>query len=271
MRRCAFLSVLTILLVSLSGCGGYNAIIKSSDYDAKYELAKNMYVEGRYSNASSILEECVMIMRGTSKGEESVYLLANCYYKMKDWLMASQYFKNCYSMYTNGIYSEDARFLAGESLYYDTPDPRLDPSSTYGAINELQDFIEQYPYSKYVNRANELVYALYDRLVEKEMRSATLYYNMGNYLGNNYRSGIITAENALKTFPYTKYREELSMLILRCKFKMAQESVQDKMLDRYRDTVDEYYAFKNDFPDSKYMKEADRIFAVSSKHTGNQQ
>ena len=269
MNRIAFSGIIFLSALQLCSCGGYNAIMKSSDYDAKYELAKTLYVEGKYSNASNVLEDCVLMLRGTSKGEESVYLLANCYVCMKDWIMASQYYQNYYKTYTNGEYVENARFRSGQCLYHDTPDPRLDPTSTYGAIDELQTFMELYPGSVYTDEANEMIYEMYDRLVEKEMRSATLYYNLGNYMGNNYQSGIITAQNALKTFPYTKYREELSMLILRCKFKMAEESVQDKMLDRYRDTVDEYYAFKNEFPESKYMKEAERIFAVSSKKSGN--
>lgn len=263
--------VLAFSAVLLSGCSGYNVILKSTDYDAKYELGKNLYVEGKYSNASSILEDCVMMLRGTSKGEESVYLLASCYYQLNDWVMASQYYQNYYKTYSKGLYAEEARFRSGRALYQDTPDPRLDPTSTYGAITELQQFLELYPGSRYADEANEMIYAMYDRLVEKEMGTATLYYNLGNYMGNNYQAGIVTAQNALKNFPYTKYREELSMLILRCKFKMAEESVQDKMLDRYRDTVDEYYAFKNEFPESKYMKEVEKIYAASVKHTGNLQ
>jgi len=92
---------------------------------------------------------------------------------------------------------------------------------------------------------------------------------MGNYLGNNYRSSIIVAQNALRDYPYTKYREKLSMLVLKAKFQMAQESVLSKRDDRYRDAIDEYYAFKNEFPESSYMKEADKIFRTSTKNLGN--
>ena len=35
-----------------------------------------------------------------------------------------------------------------------------------------------------------------------------------------------------------------------------------------REAVDEYYAFKNEFPESKYMKEADRIFERSQNALG---
>ena len=54
-------------------------------------------------------------------------------------------------------------------------------------------------------------------------------------------------------------------MILRRKYEMAVNSVEDKKMDRYRETVDEYYAFKNEFPESKYLKEAERIFKDSQK------
>ena len=60
-------------------------------------------------------------------------------------------------------------------------------------------------------------------------------------------------------------REDLSILILRAKYEMAVYSVEEKRAERYREAVDEYYAFKNEFPESKYMKDADRIFKEAQK------
>lgn len=51
---------------------------------------------------------------------------------------------------------------------------------------------------------------------------------MGNYLGNNYQACVITAQNALKDYPYTNLREDLSILILRAKYELAVYSVEDK-------------------------------------------
>ena len=110
-----------------------------------------------------------------------------------------------------------------------------------------------------------MVFALQDKLVLKEYMSARLYYNLGNYRGNNYLSCVITAQNALKDYPYTNLREELSILILRAKYELAVYSVEEKKTERYRETVDEYYAFKNEFPESKYLKDAERIFKESQK------
>ena len=84
--------------------------------------------------------------------------------------------------------------------------------------------------------------------------------------GNNYLAAIVTAQNILKDYPYTKLREELSILILRAKYDMAKESVIEKKEERMLETVDEYYAFKNEFPESKYMKEVENIYKDASKY-----
>ena len=270
MRKTASI-VLSLVLASavLSGCSGYNKIMKASDYNTKYSLAKAYFMEGHYTTCSSILEECVAFLRGTSKAEEAMYLLATCYYNLDDYLSASQYYMACYRSFPNSTYSENCLYWSGKSLFLDTPDPRLDATSTNNAIIQLQRFVETYPASKYRFDAEKMIYTMYDRLVEKEIGTAELYYNMGNYLGNNYRSSIIVAQNALRDYPYTKYREKLSLLVLKAKFQMAQESVLEKRDDRYRDAIDEYYAFKNEFPESEHMKEADRIFRISTKNLGN--
>ena len=270
MCKTAFSVLFSVLVAAvLSGCSGYNKILKASDYNTKYSLAKSYFMEGRYTMCSSILEECVAYQRGTAQAEESMYLLATCYYNLNDYLSASQYYMACYRAFPNSTYSESCLYWSGRSLFLDTPDPRLDPTSTSNAILQLQRFVEAYPLSKYRKDAEEMIYTMNDRLVEKEIGSAELYYNMGNYMGNNYRSCIIVAQNALRDYPYTKYREKLSMLILKAKFQMAQESVIEKRDERYRDAIDEYYAFKNEFPESSYMKEADKILRVATKNLGN--
>ena len=270
MRRIALnIMVLMLAVAVLTGCSGYNKIVKASDYNTKYNLAKSLFLEGRFTTCSSVLEECVVFQRGTAQAEESMYMLATCYYNLEDYLSASQYFIACYNSFPNSLYSENCLYFSGRSLFKDTPDPRLDATSTNNAILQLQRFVETYPNSRFRADAEDLIYTMYDRLVEKEMGTAELYYNMGNYLGNNYRSSIIVAQNALRDYPYTKYREQLSMMVLRAKFRMAQESVLDKRDERYRDAIDEYYAFKNEFPESSYMKEADKIFRTSTKNLGN--
>jgi outer membrane protein assembly factor BamD len=85
-------------------------------------------------------------------------------------------------------------------------------------------------------------------------------------MGNNYLSAVITAQNALKKFPSTSYREDLIMLILNSKYEEAIQSIEEKKIERYRNAIDEYYNYINEFPTGKYRKEADRIFNDSKKN-----
>ncbi|MFA6809210.1 MAG: outer membrane protein assembly factor BamD [Eubacteriales bacterium] len=255
-------NILTALLVAilLSSCGEYNKLLKSTDYEYKYEAAKNYFAKGQYNRSATLLNDLIAILKGTDKAEESLYMLGMCYYNQKDYQTASQTFIQYCNVYPRGTYAELARFHAGKALYLDTPEPRLDQSATYSAIQQLQTFMEYFPKSTKRADAQKMIFELQDKLVMKEYLSARLYYNLGNYMGNNYLSCVITAQNALKDYPYTKLREDLSILILRSKYEMAIYSVEDRKMERYREAVDEYYAFKNEFPDSKYIKEANKIF-----------
>ena len=258
----------------LSSCGEYNKVLKSTDYEYKYEAAKAYFAKGQSSRAATILEELIPILKGTTNGEESLYMLGMTYYNQGDYVTASHYFNTYYTTYPRGTYTELARFYSGKALYLDTPEPRLDQSSTYKAIQELQMFMEYFPTSDRKELAQNMIFELQDKLVEKEYLSAKLYYDLGSYsgnavyssTGNNYLAAIVTAQNVLKEYPYTKMREDLSILILRAKYHMAKESVLEKRDDRMRETGDEYYAVEIEFPESKYMKEVEGIFADVSKY-----
>ena len=263
MKKNILITLLAAIL--LSSCGEYNKLLKSTDYEYKYEAAKNYFAKGQYNRAATLLNELIAILKGTDKAEESLYMLGMSYYNQKDYQTAAQSFIQYYNVYPRGTFAELARFHAGKALYLDTPEPRLDQSGTYSAIQQLQMFMEYFPQSSKKDEAQDMIFKLQDKLVMKEYLSARMYYNLGNYLGNNYQSCVITAQNALKDYPYTNLREDLSILILRAKYEMAIYSVEDKKMDRYRETVDEYYAFKNEFPESKYMKEAEKIFKDSEK------
>lgn len=266
MKKNILLTLLAALL--LSSCGEYNKLLKSTDYEYKYEAAKNYFAKGQYSRAATLLNELIAILKGTNKAEESLYMLGMCYYNQRDYQTAAQTFIQYYNVYPRGIYTELARFHAGKALFLDTPEPRLDQSGTYTAIQQLQMFMEYFPQSSRKEEAQNMIFALQDKLVMKEYLSAKMYYNLGNYRGNNYLSCVITAQNALKDYPYTNLREDLSILILRAKYEMAINSIDDKKPERYRETIDEYYAFKNEFPESKYLKDAERIFQESKKVLG---
>ena len=137
---------------------------------------------------------------------------------------------------------------------------------TIKAIEELQNFLDYFPKSDKVTIAQNAIFELQDKLVLKELQNAQLYYNLGNYLGNNYQSAIIVAQNAIKDYPYRKYKEPLELLVLKSKYQEAAQSIEEKKADRFREVVDEYYSFINDYPESENRKEADNIFKIAQRY-----
>ncbi len=263
------LFTIALLTLALSACGEYNKVLKSSDYNLKYDYAKRAFEQKKYVQAYTILEEVVPIFRTSDKAEESLYLLALSYYENKDYINSGSYFKKYYQQFPKGKYTELARYYAGYGYYLDSPDSQLDQSETLKAIEELQAFLDFFPKSEKVAIAQNAIFELQDKLVLKELENAQLYYNLGNYMGNNYEAAVITAKNAIKDYPYSKYKEQLEMLILKARFKEAEQSVQERKEERYRVVIDEYYSYINDYPDSGNRKEADNIFKIASKHVSD--
>lgn len=261
-----YIIIISLFALLLSGCGEYNKVLKSTDANYKFEYAKKMFEQREFTQSATILQDIVKTLKGTDKAEESLYLLGLSHYENKDYLTASTYFKTYYTHYPKGKYAELARFYSGYGCYIDSPEPQLDQTETYKAIEELQKFLDYFPKSDKVSIAQNAIFELQDKLVQKEIDNAQLYYNLGNYLGNNYESAVIVATNALKNYPYTKHREQLQMIILKAKFQEAYQSVDEKKEERFREVVDEYYSFINDYPDSKNRKEADNILKIASKY-----
>ncbi|MEI6489372.1 MAG: outer membrane protein assembly factor BamD [Bacteroidota bacterium] len=263
-----------LLLFVTSSCSEFNKVLKSTDYDYKFAYAKKSFEQKKYYRAYTLLEELVPILKGTEKAEESLYLLGQSYLGSKDYITAAQTFSTYYNTYPKGTYTELSRFYSAKSYYFDSSDPRLDQSQNVKAINEFQMFLEYFPQSEKVDEAQKLMFELQEKLAYKEFLNAKLYYDLGNLkmnslLENNYLACVIVSQNALKDYPTTKYKEDFYHLILKSKYRQAVYSVVEKRTERYREVVDEFYSYKNEFPEGKYMKDASEILAQSQKMIKN--
>ncbi len=93
-----------------TACGDYVKVQKTSDYDYKYESAKQYYAQGDYNKASLFLQEIIAMLKGTDKGEESLFLLAMSSFKAHNYDAATSYFRRYYQSYPKGIYTEKSQF-----------------------------------------------------------------------------------------------------------------------------------------------------------------
>jgi outer membrane protein assembly factor BamD len=252
--------ILIILLLMFQGCSKYQKILKSTDYEKKFEMAKVYYDAGKFQKAFPLLEELMTVYRGTSKGETVYYYYAYCQYALGDFLLASFHFSNFAKTFSRSEHAEESMFMGAKCYFLDSADPTLDQESTHNAIKEIQLFINKYPKSERVAECNDLMDRLRFKLESKDYNIAKLYFNM-----EDYKAAITSLRNVLNDYPESRYQEEMSFMVVRSTFLLAENSIEKKKEERYHKTLEECRAFTEKFSDNGYSKDIDNIFAASNK------
>lgn len=250
---------LVILLLAAS-CSEYDKLLKSDDLEAKYKAALDYYKQEKYTKAVTLIEAILPRYKGTTKSEELDYLHAKCYYEMGDYVMASHYFQTFVQTYLTSEHADEADFLMGYCYYMLSPRPELDQTNTYNAINAFTLHKTKFPVSEYNSTCDSLTVVLNNKLAEKSYLAAKLYFKM-----EKYSAAIVALGNSLEEFPETSFREELMFLRLKSRYLYAQNSIREKQPERYQNTVDEYFTFIDEFPTSKYAREAEKIYNDSTE------
>jgi outer membrane protein assembly factor BamD len=254
--------VLIVLIATLtfSSCSKYQKLLKSSDYELKYEKAVEYYEKGDYYKAKGLFDELKTILRGTNKAEKANYYYAYCTYELSEYTVASFLFKDFIRQYPSSIYNEEIMFLAAYCYFLISPEPSLEQTYTYSAINDFQSFINRYPNSEKRDKAQELLDKLRFKLETKAYNNAVLFFTIGEYKAAN-----IALKNVLIDYPDTKYREDILLTILKSSYLLAENSITSKQMERHKETINAYYTFIDNFPESKNVKEAEKYYTNSLK------
>ena len=254
-----------IFVVALIGTScQYDKLLKSTDYQLKYNKAKEYYKKKDYSKAVGLFEQLNPVLKATGKADTVLYYLANSYFEQENYILAEHHYQQFYETFGNHGSSDDAEFKSAYCNYKLSPRPALDQSYTKKAINKFNLFITRHPNHEKVSRCHELIQELTDKLAMKAYKSARLYYEM-----EDYKAAVIALENALKRFPNTTHRKQIKFMILKSQYLLASNSVQSKKQERYQNTLDAYYTFTSEYPDSEYSGEVKEIYQSTQKHLTN--
>lgn len=264
MNRKSIFLLISGLFIVLASCSKYQKLLKSTDNEEKYERAIAYYEDKDYYRAIQLFDQLQAIYRGTDRAERIAFYYAYAHYEQRDYILASYYFKQFARSYPNSKNAEEAAFMSAYCSYLDSPPSSLDQVVTLDAIKDLQLFINQYPSSERVGRANELIDELRLKLETKALNIATLYYKM-----EDYKAAIINFENLVKDYPDTRYREMAMYHIAKAYFSYAQKSIESKKEERFQHTYDAVDNFASNFPESSYLKELRNIQKNALKELNN--
>lgn len=232
--------------------------------EAKYNAAVKYYEKKDYFHAYQLFEELISVYRGTAKAEMSYYYYTYCTYYIDDFTLAAYHFNNFVQSYPNSPHAEEMQYMYAYCFYLDSPVSSLDQTSTLDAIEKFQLFVNKYPKSPKVAEANEKMDGLRKKLEQKAFDNARLYYKM-----ENYKAATVAFSNLLRDFPSTIYKEDALYMSLRASYLFAKNSIETKKMERFRQTAEEYLKFVDNFPQSRYLRDAEKIYDAVQQELKN--
>jgi outer membrane protein assembly factor BamD len=245
-------------------CSQYEKVIKSEDVNLKFTKAFNYYESGDYVKAGTLFDQLAPLTRGTRRADSVYFFQAMTQYKLNDYIIAGHYFNTFVKMYENSHFIEEAAYMEAYCYYLQSPRVELDQATTYQALDAFRLYMIRYPESPRITDCQRIIRELNEKLMEKSYLSAKLYYNL-----DDYKAAIVALNASLIDFPESVYREDIMFMLLKSKYLLAVNSIYSKQMERFQDTVDEYYSFITEFPESKNKKEADEIYRISSEYIGS--
>ncbi len=246
-----FIAFSLILTLFAGSCSEFNKIQKSTDINEKYNKAKEYYAKGEYVKAQLLFDELYGQVRNTEKGEDVLFYLAYSNYYMGDQILAGYQFAIFYRTYPLSTRAEECLYMSAKCHYEIAPSYSLDQYDTYLAIERFQYFVQMFPNSTRVGECNKLIDELHVRLDEKQFEVAKLYLNIGDY-----KAAIAAFDLLLKDSPTTKFREESMYLLVKAKYYLALNSIEEKQEQRINAAQTQYNLFAKEYPESEYEEDA---------------
>lgn len=263
LRRGIYL-ILSILALIAVSCSEYQKISKSQDFKFKYEKALEFYEREDYYRALSLFDQVIPFYRGTEEAENIAYKYAYAYYNQREYIMGAYYFDRFAKTYPRSERAEECMYMSAYCKYKESPNYKLDQTSTREAISQLQLFINAYPGSERVENCNMLIDELREKLQKKDFEIAKLYFKM-----DRYEAAVKSFENLLNDYPDSNFKEDALFYTIKSYYYYASKSVRSKRKERYQEAADTYNLFIIEYPESKYSKEVAYMYDKAMKEINN--
>ena len=251
MRSKLIIAFSLILTLFAGSCNEFSKIQKSTNVEEKFKKAKEYYDKGEYVKSQLLFDELYSVCRNTEKGEDVLYFLAYSNYHQKDYILSGYQFAVFYRTYPLSARAEECLYLSALCHYEIAPSYSLDQYDTYLAIERFQYFTQMFPNSDRVKECNKLIDELHERLDKKQFEIAKMYLNIGDY-----KAAIASLDLLLHDSPGTKYREESMYLLVKAKYYLALNSIEEKKEQRINEAAKQYDLFAKEYPESEWSDKA---------------
>ena len=262
MQKIKNLACLVLFTLLLSSCGEYQKVLNKGTSEEQYKMAVKMYESQDYSKALRLFEKITPTYRGKPQMERIQFMVAQANFNEKNYSMAGYYFDRFTKNYQKSSKQEEAAFLSAYSYKLASPRFSVDPTDTNKALESFQSFINTYPASDKIEEANKHYSEIREKLEKKYFEIAKTYYRTADYDLRNYKAAIKAFDNLLEDFLGTKYKEEALYYSFKAGHDFVLKSYDRRRLERIEEATKDYDRLKIAFPESKYMEDANEMFAT---------
>ncbi|MCS3867668.1 outer membrane protein assembly factor BamD [Chryseobacterium ginsenosidimutans] len=225
--------------------------MKSADKNLILKTANESFAKKKWKNALALYDRLPNLVAGTDDAPNVVFNSAYANYYDKNFRLAGNQFKNFAISFPQDKRKEEASYMSALCYYEGSMDYNLDQSTTQSAINELQDFLNNYPNSERSKNINTLVDELSYKLEFKAYENARQYFSMGEYKAAN-----TALENVLDDFPSTKLRPKIYDYIVKSRYELATKSVYDLKDERIESALAFTRQVEKEMPNTDVAKTA---------------
>lgn len=260
-KRFIVLLYLLVTVTLFSSCGQFEHIRKSNDVNFKLTKANEYFDNKQYSHANELYKELVPIMKSTRNYEALSFKYAYSYYYMKDFLAASYFFKNFSDAFPMSKDAEECEFMSTVCLYRLAPKYTLDQTNSLKALEALESFVSRHPNSTRIKEAQEYINLSHAKLETKEANAAKLYFNIAQY-----KAASTAFKSVIRNYPESSNSDFYLFMAMKSMYKYAKASIAEKQEERYASALTTFRELKDNFPKSKYLQDAEKIYADATEN-----
>ncbi len=216
------------LLGLFTGCAGNKkAVSEGQDYTVFFEAGKQAFEKKKWIKALDKFELVILNRPGSDIADDAQYYMGECHFNKKDYLLAISEYETLTRRYAYSPLVEKAEYKIALSYVKLSPKYQLEQEYTHRALRYLQDFIDTYPGSEYIDAAEKHIEALRTKLGRKLYESGHLYKKM-----RRWRAAIIYFDEMLTSYYDTKWA-------LDAKLGKAYCLIQLREFDKYQELLAE--------------------------------
>lgn len=223
--------VLILTVFYLVGCGLSNPFNDDIPYKQRFDEGLVFFQEEKYGRAAQQFNIIVERASHTDLGDDALFFLAESYFLDNDYDLALAEFEKLVARMGFSPYIEKSRWRICESLMELSPNYYHDQDSSRKAIQEIQQFLDDYPQSEYSIDADELIKKIRLRLARKNMETGELYIKL-----KAYDSALVSYRIVTTDYYDTEYYSQANLEIIRCLVLMKKEGEANTFLQELIDS-----------------------------------